>query len=171
MYWNAIKVFTYPLECLLMSFGWFVGDLSAICAASALGDFPFTQSARSANRAQITHKSPKRHKKDTRAGKWTLLLHFSAYSGHRIISHTFFLCPPLTINLGGYLWGTLEETITHARRRTPDITLLITIIVYVCCSRVAVVTSHSNPYPSFGVNRYNITQVQTVLGFGFSQRL
>ena len=68
MYWNAIKV------------------------------WKITQSARSANRAQITHKSPKRHKKDTQAGKWTLLLHISAYSGHRIISHTFFLCPPLATN-------------------------------------------------------------------------
>ena len=47
--------------------------------------------------AQITLKSPKTHNKDSQAGKWTLLLHFSAYSGHRIISHTFFLCPPLAL--------------------------------------------------------------------------
>ena len=27
------------IDRCIMSFGWFVGDLSAICAASALGDF------------------------------------------------------------------------------------------------------------------------------------
>ena len=97
MYWNAIKVFTYPLECLFLCL---LGDERDLrCERS--GWF-------SANRAQITYKSPKRHKKDTQAGKWTLLLHFSTNSGHRIIFHTFFLCPPLTINLG-YLWVTLRS--------------------------------------------------------------
>ena len=89
MHWNAIKC--------LMSFGW----LWVIWARFAL---------RALWAAQIALKSPKPHNKDSQAGKWTLLLHFSAYSGHRIISHTFFLCPPLTINLG-YLWfDTLENT-------------------------------------------------------------
>ena len=41
-----------------------------------------TQSSPSPNHTQITTKSPKRHKKDTQVGKWTLLLHFSTYSGH-----------------------------------------------------------------------------------------
>ena len=45
-----------------------------------------TKSPPSPNRAQITIKSPRRHKKDSQAGKWTLLLHLSAYSGHCIIS-------------------------------------------------------------------------------------
>ena len=108
MHWNAIQVFTYPLDCLSYAF-WVRGDLSAIWAGSALGFFYFkrkiTRSAPSPHHSQITCKSPKRHKKDTQAGKWTLLLHFSAYSGHCIISHTFFLCPPLTINFAGYLWS------------------------------------------------------------------
>ena len=48
-----------------------------------------TWSAPSADLAQITTKSPRRHKKDSQAGNWTLLLHFSTYSGHCIISgHT-----------------------------------------------------------------------------------
>ena len=98
MYWNAIKVFTCPLECLSYVFwvicGWLERDLRC-------------KSPR-ALAAQIALKSPKRHKKDTQAGKWTLLLHFSTNSGHRIIFHTFFLCPPLTINLG-YLWVTLRS--------------------------------------------------------------
>ena len=53
-----------------------------------------TRSALSLNHAQITTKSPKTHK-DSQAGKWTLLLHFRVYSGHCIISHTFFLCSSL----------------------------------------------------------------------------
>ena len=126
MYWNAIKVFTCPLECLSYVFwvicGWFERDLR--CERS--GWFSVNRRRREgwksrqhwfrfqplkistssshvksprALAAQIALKSPKRHKKDNQVGKWTLLLHFSAYSGHCIISHTFFLCPPLTIDL------------------------------------------------------------------------
>ena len=65
-----------------LSFLCVLGDLWVIWAGN---ERKITQSARSANRAQITYKSPKRHKKYSQAGKWTLLLHFSAYSGHRII--------------------------------------------------------------------------------------
>ena len=87
MYWNAIKVFTYPLECL--------SDVFWVIAWFGLGTSPW------AFPVQITTKSPKRHHKDIQPGKWTLLLHFSAYSGHRMISHTFFLCSPLTLAICG----------------------------------------------------------------------
>ena len=56
-----------------------------------------TRSAPNPNRTQITHKSPKRHKKDTQAGKWTLLLHFSTYLGPHNFPCTFFLYSPLTL--------------------------------------------------------------------------
>ena len=40
----------------------------------------------------------------------SFLLHFSTYLGHCIVSHTFFLCPQLTINLGylAYTPGQIE---------------------------------------------------------------
>ena len=70
-----------------VSFGWFGGDFSVILGWVLSGtDQPKSRS---------THHQITQHKKDTRAGKWTLLLHFSTYSGHCIISHTFFLCSPL----------------------------------------------------------------------------
>ena len=93
MYWNAIKVFTYPLECLSYVF-WVIWAWFAC----------------STNHAQIARKSPKRHKKDTRAGKWTLLLHYSTYSGHRIISHTIFLCPPLTLATCDMIWTCMSPS-------------------------------------------------------------
>ena len=39
MYWNAIKVFTYPLECLSYVFWWFSGDLSVILGWERSGWF------------------------------------------------------------------------------------------------------------------------------------
>ena len=61
-YARSIKVFTCPLECLC----YVLVDLSAICAATALGDLTLINLALA---AQIALKSPKRHKKDTQVGK------------------------------------------------------------------------------------------------------
>ena len=68
-----------------------------------------TQSAPRLNHAQVATKSPNRHKKDSQAGKWTLLLHFSAYWGHYIISCTFFLCLPLALATCVYRWKALYK--------------------------------------------------------------
>ena len=68
-----------------------------------------TRSAPRLNHAQVTTKSPNRHKKDSQAGKWTLLLHFSAYWGHYIISCTFFLCLPLALATCVYRWKALYK--------------------------------------------------------------
>ena len=85
MHWNAIKMFTYPLDCLPYVF-------CVICKLLSVIPRP--------NQTQLTTKwtkSPKRHQKDTQAGKWTFLLHFGTYSGYCIIFHTFSLCSPLAL--------------------------------------------------------------------------
>ena len=66
-----------------------MGDLAVIRVRFC--DFILMINIKSLERSQTIAlrsplKSPIRHKKDSQAGKWTLLLHLSAYSGHCIIS-------------------------------------------------------------------------------------
>ena len=88
------------LKCLL-------GDLVVIWAESTSSAFILIEdtnvgvrvSTLSPNHAKISANLTIRHKKDSQADiiKWKLLLHFSTYLGHSIISHTFHLCSSLTL--------------------------------------------------------------------------
>ena len=102
--WEIVWCPEYVLKCnksvhlpAWVSFLCLLGDLWVIWARFALRD---TQSARSANRAQITHKSPKRHNKDTQ-----VVIAFQYIFG---TSHNFpYILLMCAISLGYLCWQAL----------------------------------------------------------------